>query len=91
MFLYRDHMGMLRESMKTLQEMKDFSELEVYLHKSFGPGEITVKPYVYDDRIDWETHIVCHKGRAVGFTDRLVDDTNSDQSDPKLTWIEIDG
>jgi len=68
MFLYRDHRGRLNDSMETLQIMKDFSELETYLHKQFGPGEVTVKPYCYDERICWDTQIVCHDGRAVGFT-----------------------
>ena len=71
-FLYRDHMGSLFSSMETVQTMNDFSELEAYLHKCFGPGEITVKPYYYDRRIGWDTHLVCHEGRAVGYTDGAI-------------------
>jgi hypothetical protein len=33
------------------------------------PSAITVRPYRYDQRIAWDTHIVCIEGRACGFTD----------------------
>lgn len=31
-------------------------------------GDIDVKPYARDDRIDWDTHIVTVDGMAAGFT-----------------------
>ena len=32
-------------------------------------NRIEVKPYCYDERIGWTTHIVTIDGQAVGFTD----------------------
>ena len=72
MFKYRDHRGGLAESMETVKEMADFTELERHVTRIFGEGEITVKPYCYDDRIEWDTYIVCHNGHGVGFTNAPV-------------------
>lgn len=67
-FLYRDHRGSLEDSMKTVQEMESFKDLQKHLFSIYGKGEITIKPYTFDSRIDWETYIVCIDGKAVGFT-----------------------
>ena len=72
MFLYRDHRGTLLDSMETIQEMHNFSDLEKHLHKLFGPGNITVKPYCHDKRTRWDTHLVCHNDCAVGYTNKAL-------------------
>ena len=72
MFLYRDHRGGLAESMQDAREMADFAELKRHLFRVFGEGKITVEPYGYDSRIQWNTHIVCHNGRGVGYTNAPV-------------------
>ncbi len=77
MFLYRDHRGGLAESMETVLEMSDFSELERHIFKLYGKGEITIKPYGFDKRINWNTHIVCHDGHVTGFTNAPVETQNS--------------
>ena len=66
-FLYRDHRGSLADSLETVQEMSSFKQLQEHIFKTMGPGEITIKPYGYDKRVDWETFIVCHNGNAMGF------------------------
>ncbi len=72
MFLYRDHKGGLSESMETVQEMDSLSDIRDHLEPTFGPGEITVEDYGRDECIKWDTYIVCHNGRAVGFTNGPV-------------------
>ena len=66
--LFREHRGMLDESMKTCRAVKDIEELREIVNERCGQGEVTVKSYVYDDRIHWDTQIVCVNGNAVGFT-----------------------
>lgn len=71
MALYRDHRGSLSDSMKTCREIKSMDELRTHLENIFDPypvGTITVKPYAYDHRIEWETYVVCVEGNAVGFS-----------------------
>jgi len=64
---FRHHRGSLSDSMDTvvqvasLQELADILKVEV--------DTISIKPYGYDKRIDWDTHLVCVNGDAVGFTD----------------------
>lgn len=72
MFQYRDHRGGLAESMETVQKMNTLGDIQQHLEPLFGPGEITVEEYIQDDRIEWDTHIVCHDGNAVGYTDGPV-------------------
>ena len=76
MFLYRDHRGGLAESMETVQKMNTLGDIQQHLKEHIepilGPGEITVDKYYEDKRIDWDTHIVCHNGHPVGFTDGPV-------------------
>ncbi len=73
MFLYRDHRGSLVDSMKTVREMLTFNELKNHIESIHGEGEIVVKEYCYDGRIKWNTHIVTHDGKAVGFTNGHVE------------------
>lgn len=74
---FRLHRGDLGESLATVVEIQTFSDLvaQVARHCSdFGWGgvtaeTVTVKPYGFDARINWDTHMVCLSGNAVGFTD----------------------
>jgi len=81
MFEYRKHRGSLSDSMKTVQEFDTRSGLVEYLQNDIDklmPGEyncreITIKPYGFDRRIGWDTHIVCLDGYGVlGFTNMEV-------------------
>ena len=80
MFLYRDHRGGLAEAMDTVQEMESYTDLVRHITRVFGTGEVTVKPYGYDKRIDWDTHIVCFNGQGVGFTNAPVKALAPDQA-----------
>lgn len=77
---YRDHRGSLSDSMKTVQEFEVKADLTDYLQKDldkFGfklkPGDVKIRPYGHDSRINWNTHIVTidHYGVA-GFTDGIL-------------------
>ena len=61
----REHRGMLSESMRTVQEVRDRTHLVEVLQASlqpFGfhvdPAAVHVEPYVFDARIGWDTHII---------------------------------
>lgn len=75
MVKYRDHRSTLSDSMKTVREICSMDDLRDHLESTYiFPGsEITVKPYGYDKRINWNTYIVCMDGQAVGFTDGPLD------------------
>ena len=66
---FRFHRGSLADSMATVREVNSLYELITALNDVCEPGKVLIKPYCYDDRIDWDTHIVTIDGRAVGFTD----------------------
>lgn len=74
---FRYHRGHLADSMATAVDVATFTDLVGLVHDycgGFGWGEadqesVTVKSYGFDDRIGWDTHIVCLNGKAVGFTD----------------------
>jgi len=73
--LYREQRGGLAESMKTVRvfSLKDeflnciASEWDVRPDAIFD--EIEVRPYGWDHRIGWDTHIVTVRGKGIGFTD----------------------
>lgn len=54
---FREHRGSFEESMKTIREFNDISEL----------GDVTVKEYGYDDRLKSKTKIVLKNGVPIGF------------------------
>lgn len=74
---FRYHRGLLVDSMATVVDVTTFADLVTLVAdncQDFGWGEadqesVTVKPYGFDHRIAWDTHIVCLNGKAVGFTD----------------------
>lgn len=62
--------------MDTVTTVATMEELRAVLESTpwtsggvFSKATIAVKPYAYDSRIDWDTHIVTVNGNAVGFTD----------------------
>jgi len=80
MFKYRDHKGSLTESMGTVQEFDTKNDLIYYLRGSlkkfgveFSNESVQIKPYIYDERINWNTHIVIIGGYGItGYTDGPV-------------------
>lgn len=73
----RIHRNGLSASMATVAEIEPTKEaIGHYLRDQWdilGYGvfsdQITVEPYCWDDRINWDTHIVLLNGKAVAFTD----------------------
>lgn len=75
----REHRGLLADAMSTCKEIEPtmkavidqvLSSLPCFLH--IKPEDIHVKPYGYDKRIEWDTHIVIVDGYGVyGFTDGM--------------------
>lgn len=39
------------------------------------PDNVTIEWYCYDERIGWDTHLVCVDGKAALFTDGILPDT----------------
>jgi len=73
-FLYRDHRGSLDSSMETVQEMHSANQLRKHVYDIFGDGQVTVEEYGgVDERIGWDTHLVCWEGGAIGMTNAMVD------------------
>lgn len=75
--LYRSHRGGLHDSMETVRPVKGFDDLVAVLRQEregwpdqsvVTSGSVLVKPYGFDERIGWDTHVVTVAGRAVGFT-----------------------
>lgn len=79
----RAHRELLEDSIKTMKEIEptrnavydyflqqqDDHDLQMEFLDRYSRGDIEVKPYHYDSRILWHTHIVTLKGNAIGFTD----------------------
>lgn len=59
--LFRFHRGGFKESMETVVEIKSYHDFIVLIYESWDvcPLFFSIKNYVYDPRIDWDTHIVC--------------------------------
>jgi hypothetical protein len=70
----RRHREFLIDSMETVKEIEPTKEC-VAEYFDCLPDRITVEKYgTFDDRIGWDTYIVCVNGNAIGFTDGpLVD------------------
>lgn len=74
---YRPHRGMLAESMAETREFPSRAALVEHIRQELADFSVPVldehlhiKPYGYDERIDWDTHIVTLDGYGVlGFTD----------------------
>lgn len=77
MTLFRFHRGALDESMETCVELGGMAQLCRHIRRAWGfrafkDSDVEVKPYGYDKRIDWDTHVVTISGNAIGFTDGPV-------------------
>ena len=70
MVLYRPHRRFLDEAMKEVSEVNSMPELARLLTPELKDGDkITVEKYGgFDERIGWDTYIVCINGQACGFT-----------------------
>lgn len=79
----REHRGSLSESMETIEEIDraTIDDVIAWARRKYedmpvvftNPFLIEVKRYGYDNRINWDTHIIIAKGRGVlGFTDGPV-------------------
>lgn len=81
MIKYRQHSGGLKESMQEIVEIKTKGDLVRILLENYAPyitnitlDNVHIKPYGYDERIDWDTHVVTIDGvGAVGFTSAMID------------------
>lgn len=74
---YRPQRGGLKESMAEVIEIEPtINALAVVL--KVPPSAITVEAYTYDDRIGWDTYLVCIEGCAVGYTNAFVEPHTGD-------------
>ena len=86
---FREHRGMLDDSMKTVVDVADRAALVSLLQTqlqlcgfAFNDEDLKIEPYGYDKRIDWNTHIVTIKGYGViGFTDGPVSKSEGDKDE----------
>jgi hypothetical protein len=63
--LFRIQRGGLEESMKEatpVTKLEDIREIVPWAN-----GKLTTKYYGYDERVAWDTWIVCNDGQAIGF------------------------
>jgi hypothetical protein len=73
----RRHRGGLAESMATVQPCSSLGDLVELINRDFADfgvkvdaGIVHVEPYVFDDRIGWDTYLVSIDGHGVwGMTD----------------------
>jgi hypothetical protein len=63
---YREHRGSLADSMETVIEVKSLKDLA---QKMKYKGILTCKWYCKDDRIGWDTWLICEDGCAIGMSD----------------------
>lgn len=71
-FLYRPQRGSLEEAMKEVVELTDVEALAEHL--DVDVDTITAAWYAWDDRIGWDTHIVCVDGNVWGYTNGPFDE-----------------
>lgn len=85
---FRPVRGSLQTAMEEVQECEPTMEsLKAAMKRIYGgfmpTGEITLKLHGYDDRIGWDTYLVCEDGKACGYTDGpLAPDATGD---PEVT------
>jgi hypothetical protein len=80
----RPQRGLLAEAMAEVEDIEPTREaVAAYLNRVYGrvslrymlPEDITVEPYCHDRRTGWNTHVICEKGCACGFTDGPLQET----------------
>ena len=59
-FLFRHHRGSLADSMDTVIEVESIEQLCSIIESVHGSGKISARYYCFDQRINWQTYIVCH-------------------------------
>jgi hypothetical protein len=75
MIKFRPVRGRLEESMKEVHELPATRVAlaahlqKQYEHRVISSHTIEVTPYRYDERINWNTHLVTVLGEAMGYTD----------------------
>lgn len=62
------------EAMSHVVEVKDRAALLAYLREHYYfwtpiDENVTIEPYGFDDRIGWDTHLICVDGKAALFSD----------------------
>lgn len=84
MIFYRPQRGTLDEAMEEVKQFDTINEMLDYLvadyNHAFSKSDIYISYYCYDERIDWDTYIVCigrygdedymkkyHSPQAIGF------------------------
>jgi hypothetical protein len=64
---------LIDEAMKHVREFHSRSEFEAFLKAEWlGWKEgsvVTIKKYCFDERIGWDTHLICVDGKAALFSD----------------------
>lgn len=72
--LFRFHSGKtVYESVKDAYTIRDGSELRNIIKAAGFVGDaLEVKPYGFDKRINWLTHLVTIDGKAIGYTNQPV-------------------
>ena len=68
---FRPQRGSLADAMSEMHEMPA-TKVALAAHLRCDIGDVEVKPYTYDERIGWDTHIVLVLGFPAGFTDSQV-------------------
>lgn len=66
--IYRPQRGSLADAMKEVKEFTTVKGMFDYIVKQwtnacdrapFGVDDLSIRYYCYDDRIDWETYLIC--------------------------------
>jgi hypothetical protein len=91
---FREHRGGLDASMATVVEFQNRAELLEHCQVLLGPYKflfsdphLQIFPYVHDNRIGWDTHIVIIQGYGpIGFTDGPVPGTGEQQMEESYPY-----
>lgn len=70
------------EAMERVVDIADGAALMEYLRRHFdywNPTEdnVSIRPYGYDGRVQWDTHLICIDGKAALFSDGPIPHTAS--------------
>ena len=64
----------VHESVAKAVEVNDMDDLKAVINQKFGEcGVIKVKPYGYDERIDWDTQLVTIDSEAIGYLNKPLE------------------
>ncbi|MEN3145698.1 hypothetical protein ABCW43_00125 [Neorhizobium sp. IRAMC:178] len=76
--LFREHRAGLSQSMETVVSFENKTDLIHVINSRYPElspvalDDVEARPYGFDGRLGWNTHIVIVRGQAVGFTDATV-------------------